>query len=229
MAPSDNSIVYTHELVGTTDGISIRISKSTDGGASWNVASPISSYVSCLVVDPYNPDKLYAGGYGIGSLRSTDGGVSWIMKNPWPESNVSGMAVDAIVIDPVNPDVIYVGGTGASKSTDGGLSWIPPRTNLFRAITTATAKPISPSGDREPESGSFCRAALRERIRAWNGVNRRIRRSLPTMMATAKPMPPYGGPVREPGICCRAALRAIMSSCRGAVPATCLYRPSPAF
>jgi photosystem II stability/assembly factor-like uncharacterized protein len=58
--------------------------KSTDGGASW---APINkgleslmatrSPVTALVLDPANPQLLYAGTSGYGVFRSDDGGAHW--------------------------------------------------------------------------------------------------------------------------------------------------------
>ncbi len=51
--------------------------KSTDGGATWFLASTDLELSSALVIDPTNPATLYAGTFDNGVYRSTDGGSTW--------------------------------------------------------------------------------------------------------------------------------------------------------
>ncbi len=72
-----------------TAGVDGGVWKSVDGGANWVPLSDFmaSVVVSCLALDPNNPDVLYAGtgeGFynidamrGFGIFRSTDGGNNW--------------------------------------------------------------------------------------------------------------------------------------------------------
>jgi photosystem II stability/assembly factor-like uncharacterized protein len=62
--------------------------KTTDGGATWarineGLASLIAtrSPVTALVIDPANPQVLYAGTSGYGVFQSTDGGAHWSQFN----------------------------------------------------------------------------------------------------------------------------------------------------
>ena len=112
--------------------------KSTDGGASWNIASAEATGVTALGVDPQDPASVYAitrndaAGYNRGSARirtrvfkSPDGGTTW----PTPVVTRRRAVVDGVVqnpslaIDPLDPDVLYAGALGVAKSVDGGTTW----------------------------------------------------------------------------------------------------------
>ena len=118
--------------------------KTTDGVETWKqVLTPADKWtgVTSLLIDPRNPDKLYAatwarqrsiGAYvgtneGAGIHTSNDGGETWTeLKTGLPEGNMGkiGMA-----ISPMNPDVIYATietdnrGGGFYRSADQGASW----------------------------------------------------------------------------------------------------------
>ena len=118
--------------------------KTTDGGENWKqVLKPADKWtgVTSLLIDPRNPDKLYAatwarqrsiGAYvgtneGAGIHTSNDGGETWTeLKTGLPQGNMGkiGMA-----ISPKNPDVIYATietdnrGGGFYRSADQGASW----------------------------------------------------------------------------------------------------------
>lgn len=118
--------------------------KTTDGGETWKqVLKPADEWtgVTSLLIDPRNPDKLYAAtwsrqrkigtyvgtGPGAGIHTSDDGGESWTeLKTGLPEGNMGkiGMA-----ISPVKPDVIYATietdnrKGGFYRSENRGASW----------------------------------------------------------------------------------------------------------
>jgi photosystem II stability/assembly factor-like uncharacterized protein len=110
--------------------------KSTDGGATWNSVGLSGAAVTLLVIDPTQPNVLYAataGDYGApygfrGFFKSTDYGATWSSINNGLDSLfATGTNVSAIVIDPGNPNVLYAGsrGNGVFKSSDGGSNWVP--------------------------------------------------------------------------------------------------------
>lgn len=138
--PVDTNIVYagTGEASyaqRTFDGGGLF--KSTNGGTTWTEVGigtlPPFSRASDMVIDPVNPDILFAAipdGMRDPSLagvyRTTDAGDTW-------ELVLTGRMSD-IVLNPQNPDIIYtqsskVFGSGTAdrygmfKSTDGGDSW----------------------------------------------------------------------------------------------------------
>jgi photosystem II stability/assembly factor-like uncharacterized protein len=135
--------------------------KSTDGGASWSAASSglfVNSanpqdfagyvFVSSLVIDPQNPNTLYAAGWaGNGGLfKSTDGAANWT------RAGVARAGGVALAIDPRNSNTLYVWGTfnpsdGILKSTDGGASWRAANSGLppgYDEILSLTIDPQNP-------------------------------------------------------------------------------------
>ncbi|MGK7395275.1 MAG: VPS10 domain-containing protein [Candidatus Cyclobacteriaceae bacterium M3_2C_046] len=117
--------------------------KSTDGGTTWNKTLGDDEWtgVTDLVIDPRNPDWLYAatwqrhrnvaayigGGPGTAIYRSKDGGETWEkLSKGLPASNMGkiGLAISA-----QNPDVIYAAieldrrKGGLYRSDDRGASW----------------------------------------------------------------------------------------------------------
>ncbi len=117
--------------------------KSTDGGTTWTCVKSVSDYTGCndLVMDPRNPDVLYAafhqrmrkvftyigGGPETALFKSTDGGATWNkLEGGLPSGDLGRMG---LAISPVNPDVLYTvieandDKGGVYRSTDQGASW----------------------------------------------------------------------------------------------------------
>ena len=122
------------------------IYKSTDGGNTWTNLGLSETYiVSKILIDPANPDIIYAGTMGLpfertddrGLYKSTDGGQSW---NQILFINNSTGIID-LVMHPANPDILFAGiwtrirnnqestltsfGNKVYRSMDGGISWEP--------------------------------------------------------------------------------------------------------
>ncbi len=117
--------------------------KTTDGGKTWNKVLDISENtgVNNIIMDPRNPDVLYAtseqrrrhvytkigGGPESAVYKSKDAGKTWdkIMKG-LPSSDIGGMG---IAISPVNPDILYLiveaagSNGGFFRSVNRGASW----------------------------------------------------------------------------------------------------------
>jgi photosystem II stability/assembly factor-like uncharacterized protein len=151
-----------YAVVTSLPNTSSRVFKSIDGGVSWGDASSglfVSSdnpqdftgyaYVTSLVIDPQNPDTLYAAanaGSSSGLFKSTDGGANWI-RDGLPRTG--GVA---LAIDPRNPNTLYAWGTysppdGVLKSTDGGASWSAANSGLppgYDEILSLTIDPQNP-------------------------------------------------------------------------------------
>ncbi len=114
-----------------------RIYKSADGGNSWgvintNLGSGVFGIV-ILVVDPANPNTLYAASdSGGGVFKSLDGGANWMEINTGL-SAPSGRNIKSLTIDPKNNSTIYVLAgirKGIFKSVDGGALWTPINSGL---------------------------------------------------------------------------------------------------
>lgn len=89
------------------------IYKSTDGGRSWKcMGLELTRYIHRIIIDPVNPDIIYAGAIGNpwaphterGLYRSTDGGITW--RRILYTNETSGVA--DMVMDPSNPGKIFV-------------------------------------------------------------------------------------------------------------------------
>ena len=116
---------------------------TTDGGASWTrtLGNEEWTGVTDIVIDPGNPDILYAatwdrhrtvaaymgGGPGSGIHKSTDGGQSWTeLTEGIPTSNLGKIG---LAISPFDPHTIYAAieldrkKGGLYMSTDQGASW----------------------------------------------------------------------------------------------------------
>lgn len=147
VAPSDPNVLYAG--TGETD---IRsdvipgdgIYKSTDAGKSWHYAGLRETHsTSAIVVDPKNPNLVYASSMGHvfapnperGVFKSSDGGKTW--KKILFVDDKTG--VICLVMDPSDPSVLYAAmwqavrmpwglssggpGSGIYKTTDGGGHW----------------------------------------------------------------------------------------------------------
>ncbi len=117
--------------------------KTSDGGKTWRkvLSRNDSTGVSDLVLDPANPDVLYAalwqaqrkpwqlvsGGAGGGILKSSDGGEHWteLTHNPGLPSGVLGNV--GLAVSPAKPArvwaLIEAADGGVYRSEDGGATW----------------------------------------------------------------------------------------------------------
>ena len=145
--PTDANIIWlgtgentSQRSVGWGDGVY----KSLDGGRSWtNTGLRTSEHIGKILIDPRDPDVVYAAAMGglwapggdRGLFKTTDGGESWT-----PVLEISeNTGIADVHFDPRDPDVLYAvafqrrrhvgilvaGGpeSGVWKSTDGGESW----------------------------------------------------------------------------------------------------------
>jgi len=122
--PSNSNIMW---LGGATGGVW----KTTDGGQSWTPQTDLAPVLSVnsLVMDPHNPDVLYAGTgeqtqnwRGAGIFRTTDGGQTWaqIPSTATPDFYF----VNNIAVSRNASSHIYAAtNSGLWVSTDGGASW----------------------------------------------------------------------------------------------------------
>ena len=117
--------------------------KTTDGGQNWEAVLTIDEHtgVTDIVMDPRDPDVLYAAAYqrrrtqftyvggGPGSAihKTVDGGTTWKKASKGlPGVDIGRMA---FAISPADPEMIYLmveaaqGKSGFYKSTNRGASW----------------------------------------------------------------------------------------------------------
>lgn len=103
-----------------SDAYSVGVMKSIDGGMTWmptglNWSQSQTRTISRLLIDPSNPNIMYAGG-NMGIYKSQDGGMTW-------NQIFSSMTVRDIEFKPGNTSVLYAGGAYIYRSTNGGTSW----------------------------------------------------------------------------------------------------------
>jgi photosystem II stability/assembly factor-like uncharacterized protein len=114
--------------------------KSTDGGNTWTVKMPPESTrqfvenVSDLVIDPSNPQKLFAtwGTYNIAAeqetntvYESSNGGTTWAVAGNFPLQKNTGSI--RIALAPSSPQTMYVASATTPpalyETMDGGQTW----------------------------------------------------------------------------------------------------------
>ena len=142
--PDDSNIIYVAAIGPLwSKGGDRGLYKSIDGGETWNAVLTIDAHtgVNDVVMDPRNPDVLYAsslqrrrhvytyvgGGPGSGIHKSEDGGKTWEKINKGlPNVELGRIGLD---ISPANPEKIYAiveaaqGKGGFYRSTNRGATW----------------------------------------------------------------------------------------------------------
>ncbi|GCD78417.1 hypothetical protein JCM31826_18990 [Thermaurantimonas aggregans] len=137
ISPSDTSIVYL--LMGNTDNGFLNVSRSTDGGQTFQVRATSPNilhsseqgtgtggqawYDLAIAVDPDNADIVYTGGINI--WKSTNGGASFSINSHWvyTNQNVPYVHADIHFLGFYN-GALYAGCDGGIfRTTNGGQSW----------------------------------------------------------------------------------------------------------
>jgi photosystem II stability/assembly factor-like uncharacterized protein len=142
--PKNPDIVYVAALGHVWGANEQRgVFKSTDGGKSWKkvLFKSAKAGVSDFILDPANPNILYAGLWEVyrkpwtlesggpdgGIHKSTDGGETWtdLSKNQGLPKGIVGKI--GITVSPVNSDrlwaIIEADDGGVFRSDNGGSSW----------------------------------------------------------------------------------------------------------
>jgi photosystem II stability/assembly factor-like uncharacterized protein len=100
---------------------------------SWIERGPrnVGGRTRSLLIDPRDPERLWAGSVSGGIFHSADRGLHWAPVDDWLPS----LAIGCLAISPDDPDLLYagtgeglfnydaVGGAGLLRSTDGGVHW----------------------------------------------------------------------------------------------------------
>lgn len=174
VAPSNENVLYLGTGEGDLSGDSYAgdgFWRSADRGATWEHVSGdtfAGVSVSRIVIDPQNPNHLYAGllvgkngarrvaatpttPYGV--YESTTGGKTWILRRG---TNDPTKGATDVRIDPLDPTVVYASflGDGIYKSLDSGKHWVKAMTGLpvdsFAAGGNRAALAISHPSPRAP-------------------------------------------------------------------------------
>jgi hypothetical protein len=91
--------------------------------ASWKAEGPWFGTINCLVIDPSNPERLYAATHGGGVWRSNDGAKTWQLAG----TLLANWVVRWVAVHPTT-GAVYAGvngepNGGVARSTDGGATW----------------------------------------------------------------------------------------------------------
>ena len=117
-------------------GSNMRLTASATAGdalGTWTSLGPANQggRTRALLIDPNNPNLMYAGGVDGGVWKSTDAGANWTAAGDL----MANIAVVTLAFDPQNSSVIYAGtgegffnfdairGAGIFRSTDAGVTW----------------------------------------------------------------------------------------------------------
>jgi hypothetical protein len=101
---------------------------------TWEPLGPgnIGGRTRALLIDPEDPNTMYAAGVAGGVWKTTNAGKAW---TPLTDM-IANLAISSMAMDPTNSSVIYAGtgegyfnsdsirGAGIFKTTDGGASWV---------------------------------------------------------------------------------------------------------
>jgi photosystem II stability/assembly factor-like uncharacterized protein len=112
---------------------------SEDGGKSWKQAFDKDRHIYDVVIDPADPDIVYAAGFESSAWRSSDRGLHW--------TRIPGFNFkwgQRVVPDPLDRNKIYI-------STFGGSVWHGAVNGAHDAIDIAT--PVLEPGN-DPEKGA---------------------------------------------------------------------------
>jgi Bacterial Ig domain len=109
-------------------------SASTSGAlGTWQSIGPgnVGGRTRALVIDPVDPNTMYAAGVAGGVWKTTNAGSSWTPLNDF----LANIAVTVLAMDPTDRNTLYAGtgegyfnadgvrGAGIFKTTDGGAHW----------------------------------------------------------------------------------------------------------
>jgi len=140
--PNNSSVIYTGGYIYNGSTYVIAVSKSTDGGTTWERDTLTTDYSMCyaIAIDRTNSNVVYAGGYNGYLFKTTNGGVNWFLSN----SGISGTVYD-IKIGSTKANTLYAGtSSGVFKSTNAGANWT--NTGLSANVQAVL---INPSNENE--------------------------------------------------------------------------------
>jgi hypothetical protein len=111
------------------------ISSATDASSlgAWSSLGPgnIGGRTRALVINPQNPQIMFAAGVAGGVWKSVNGGATWAPLGDF----LANIAITTLVMSPKNTNVLYAGtgegfyngdairGAGIFRTTDGGATW----------------------------------------------------------------------------------------------------------
>ena len=161
--PHNPQIIYA--------GSSAHVSKSRDGGETWELSDEgmSSARVMSLGIDPPPGSQVYAGTFGDAIWKSWDGGHHWQPDNRGLKEHVS--LVTAIAFDPETPTTMYIGTTvGPYKRTDPDDFWLERVAGMLSVyVVTLVADPMHPGTLYAGTSGGMYKSV--DRAEHWVEIN----------------------------------------------------------
>jgi hypothetical protein len=136
MASAMRAVDANTLVIGTNRGRMLRL---TWGGSSWvrtALTSPIAKHISCIAVDPSNPQRLWltstqVTGAGGRVYRSDNGGISWVNCT----AGLPAIPINSVSVDPANFKRIWVAAdVGVYQSLDLGATWASMAAGLPNAM-----------------------------------------------------------------------------------------------
>jgi len=127
-------LLEQHELLESRIAGQSMLQAPPGGIQGWEPLGPgnIGGRTRSLVIDPDDPDLMYAGGVAGGVWKSTDAGASWKATDDF----LLNLSIGCLAMDPGDSSVLYAGtgegflsvssfvrGLGIFKSVDAGASW----------------------------------------------------------------------------------------------------------
>jgi hypothetical protein len=135
---------------------------------SWQPLGPgnVGGRTRALLINPNDPNTIYAGSVGGGVWKTTDGGASW---NPLTDL-LPSIGIGTMAMDPQDPNTLYAGtgeyytgnatgnsirGLGIFKSTDGGATWAQLAIPTPTAFYYVNKIVVSPNDSRRVYAATY--------------------------------------------------------------------------
>lgn len=170
--PNNSNVVFAGAEISTGilgiefDKTKGRIYKTEKGGGNWYCVWEGDNLVRIILIDPVNPDIMYAStgifdrealnDEGVGVLKSVNGGKTWFQINNGIPNLEGNRFVGFLEMDPTNPQILFAasgnnakGQGGVFRTIDSGATWTKVLSgDIFTVVT------ISPSNHNVIYSGS---------------------------------------------------------------------------
>lgn len=195
------AVNYNNLNIVYTEYVHLDIKKSTNGGLTWVSAvngienterSERSLFIAPFIMDPTDPDILYAGTHKL--YRTMNAAVSWQAIS---DDVTWGGAISAIAVSGLSPHTIYTGSSDGRlcRTTDGGANWMDADNGLpfGRYITRITIHPSDSSVVYATYSGYATGQHVFRTCdggSSWTNISSNLP-DIPVNAIAINPVPPY--------------------------------------